>query len=126
MVVLELEQIEVDHCFACHGLWLDAGELELLIDKAGGDSASMGDVLALDGPVPHDDSLRRCPRCNSKMKQPTIEAGGKQVEIDICPQGHGIWLDDGELKTLIDSAGGTGASATIAEFLGDLLNEETD
>jgi len=37
MVVLELDRVEVDHCLVCGGLWLDAGELELLAgtpDKA--------------------------------------------------------------------------------------------
>ena len=32
MVVLELDQIEIDHCLHCGGIWLDAGELELLLE----------------------------------------------------------------------------------------------
>ena len=32
MVVLELDQIEIDHCLNCGGIWLDAGELELLLE----------------------------------------------------------------------------------------------
>ena len=34
MISLELHEIEVDHCVACGGVWLDAGELELLLDGA--------------------------------------------------------------------------------------------
>ncbi|MCK7521491.1 MAG: zf-TFIIB domain-containing protein [Ignavibacteriales bacterium] len=30
--MLELEQIEVDYCTSCEGVWLDAGELELLLE----------------------------------------------------------------------------------------------
>ena len=29
MVVLEIEQVELDHCLSCGGVWLDAGELEM-------------------------------------------------------------------------------------------------
>ncbi len=33
MIVLELDEVEIDHCISCGGIWLDAGELELLIGK---------------------------------------------------------------------------------------------
>ena len=33
MIVLELNQVEVDFCLACEGIWLDAGELELLLEN---------------------------------------------------------------------------------------------
>ncbi|MCL4278881.1 MAG: zf-TFIIB domain-containing protein, partial [Ignavibacteriaceae bacterium] len=33
MIVLELEQVEVDYCTNCAGVWLDAGELELLLES---------------------------------------------------------------------------------------------
>ena len=28
MVILELNQVEIDYCTACKGIWLDSGELE--------------------------------------------------------------------------------------------------
>ncbi len=31
LVILELNQIEIDYCTSCHGIWLDNGELELLM-----------------------------------------------------------------------------------------------
>ena len=31
MVILEYQGIELDHCVACGGCWLDAGELGLLL-----------------------------------------------------------------------------------------------
>ncbi len=30
--MLELDQIEIDHCLSCGGIWLDAGEIELLLE----------------------------------------------------------------------------------------------
>ena len=32
LVVLELDQVEIDHCLNCGGIWLDAGELEILLE----------------------------------------------------------------------------------------------
>ena len=34
MITLELSDVEVDHCVNCGGIWLDAGELELLLQQA--------------------------------------------------------------------------------------------
>jgi len=33
MITLELEEVEIDHCTNCGGIWLDAGELELLLGQ---------------------------------------------------------------------------------------------
>ncbi len=48
-----------------------------------------------------EDSVRalartRCPRCGERLTTTTR----LDVEIDECPGGHGIWLDDGELEKL--------------------------
>ena len=32
MIVLELDEVEIDYCTSCGGIWLDAGELDLLIE----------------------------------------------------------------------------------------------
>ena len=32
MITLELADVEIDHCVHCGGIWLDGGELELLMD----------------------------------------------------------------------------------------------
>jgi hypothetical protein len=38
----------------------------------------------------------RCPKCGERL----VTRSEHQVEIDACPSGHGIWLDDGELEKL--------------------------
>ncbi len=40
-----------------------------------------------------------CPSCRSHQLQPTFRSG---LEIDYCPNCHGIWLDRGELDKLIE------------------------
>ena len=34
MITLELAEVEIDHCTECGGIWLDAGELEILLGEA--------------------------------------------------------------------------------------------
>ena len=45
-----------------------------------------------------------CVKCNSKMELNTIDG----VEIDVCPQCGGIFLDDGEFQNLTGIDPGTG------------------
>ena len=33
MIVLEVDKVEVDYCLKCRGIWLDEGELEILLDS---------------------------------------------------------------------------------------------
>jgi hypothetical protein len=39
----------------------------------------------------------KCPRCGGDLKTVQLH----KVEVDICPEGHGTWLDAGELETLM-------------------------
>jgi Zn-finger nucleic acid-binding protein len=41
-----------------------------------------------------------CPNCNEGMQ----EVRRNEVQIDICPQCRGVWLDRGELEKLLHSA----------------------
>ncbi|MHC4733577.1 MAG: TFIIB-type zinc ribbon-containing protein [Planctomycetota bacterium] len=33
MITLELQEVEIDHCIECGGIWLDSGELEMLLGE---------------------------------------------------------------------------------------------
>lgn len=50
--------------------------------------------------------LLLCPNCNTSMQ--AVNRSG--VELDMCPQCRGVWLDRGELEKILD-----GARATEAE-----------
>jgi hypothetical protein len=40
--------------------------------------------------------LMRCPKCGAELEERDVE----QVKVDVCPVGHGTWLDAGELELL--------------------------
>ncbi|MCX6233171.1 MAG: zf-TFIIB domain-containing protein [Bacteroidetes bacterium] len=98
MVILELQQIEIDYCTFCQGIWLDAGELEALL----GDTQQVQDLLTS---FKIDDAIRekriKCPICNKKMHK--IQAGQHNpIIIDKCRIDHGLWFDSGELQQIIE------------------------
>ncbi len=101
-----IEGIEVDVCTVCEGIWFDAGELEAVIKKDSKDfdyidvgrEAFDGKELATAG-IDLDSRKGKCPRCGTELVQTQYEKGHK-VRVDICPQGHGLWLDGGEIELL--------------------------
>ncbi len=64
MIVLEVEEIEVDHCLSCGGVWLDGGELELLLEGAKEKDALLSS-LAIDTAA--SEKKLKCPICSKKM-----------------------------------------------------------
>jgi len=117
LIVVERDDVELDHCPWCRGLWFDAGELELLAERFEGVAGP--EVAALQ-PVASDEKVRRCPRCEARMEK--VRAGqAPEVLLDRCPRGHGLWFDHGELGALLGQLGdGVAAGATeMVSFLGE-------
>jgi Zn-finger nucleic acid-binding protein len=98
--------VEIDQCLECGAIWLDAGELELLVaDQAPGPDApvpTLGEVRErmrevlppTDGPVKYRD----CPRCQQVMRR-TNFGTISGVVVDECVR-HGVLLDPGELQAI--------------------------
>lgn len=117
MVVLELDRVEVDHCLTCGGIWLDAGEMEMLLDAPDKEAALA--TLFRDLSDAGGETTRSCPICGVKMvKQAT--ASEPPLVIDRCPAGHGVWFDDGELRELF-SCLGCGAENRVFSLIQDMF-----
>ncbi len=52
-----------------------------------------------------------CPLCTDQMLLPRHRAG---IEIDVCPNCHGLWLDRGELEKLVEPAQPSGYAASMS------------
>ena len=101
MITLELSEVEIDYCTGCDGIWLDAGELELLLEDSGKAEKLIESFKEHTGTA---EIKRKCPICRKKMQE--IVAGTSQpaVLIDKCPKDHGLWFDKGELQNILDKA----------------------
>ena len=97
MVVLELQDVEIDYCLACGGVWLDAGEIELLINSKPETDRLLAQLGEGQNRQP---GKRKCPICLKKME--IINLGPKgEVKIDHCRKNHGLWFDRGELEMVL-------------------------
>ena len=100
MIVLELDQVEVDYCRKCGGVWLDPEEMDLLLEG----SAGRDEIRAhLKWGEASEEKTRRCPICRHKMEKARVrrKAADAGIQIDRCERGHGTWLDGGELQGII-------------------------
>jgi Zn-finger nucleic acid-binding protein len=82
--------IEVDRCPACNGRWLDHGELDQLEATV---SSTEEERVATIEYSPRESGLA-CPKCDQPMKAFNYRA--YDLELDVCQQQHGLWLDGGE------------------------------
>ena len=110
LLSLEYENIELDFCPECRGKWLDAGALELLL----GDGVLVEGFLEGGEPEHTKEKKRPCPICSKAMRK-EHSLGPEPVLFDHCLAGHGLWFDDGELKSVIrHGAEGPGAALILA------------
>src|SRR5690242_17216701 len=93
LFVLEFKGIAVDFCHHCHGLWLDHGELELLLERTDADAHTELLKFQQQEGQPSPGEKMLCPRCDRRMMEIPVQGeGGKSVRVDRCSQGHGVWF----------------------------------
>jgi Zn-finger nucleic acid-binding protein len=120
MIVLELNEVEIDHCLACGGIWLDAGELELLLD----DSDEKDKLLSsfqVDRVT--KEKSRKCPICLKKMNK-VLWGTTDKIRIDECRKHDGLWFDKGELEEMI-RIGNAGKDSRVLDLLQDMFGKKT-
>jgi Zn-finger nucleic acid-binding protein len=129
MMVVEQDKIELDHCPNCRGVWFDAGELELMLERLGLESDSLSLAQIMDLPeAKTGEKKRRCPICKRKMKKVYIGKDPK-VLIDVCGWGDGLWFDGGEVHQIIEQCARkpgakAGSEERVFSFLGDTFKAE--
>ena len=111
MVVIEHASVEIDYCMKCQGVWLDSGELELLM----GDAKTCNAYLCGGKPAVNKEDKRRCPICGKKMEK-AVTQGPEPVTYDRCAKGDGLWFDKGELEAVLRGGGNV-----VSDFLREVF-----
>lgn len=125
LFILEYQGVAVDFCHHCRGLWLDAGELELLIEKSGADPHAELLRFQQQPGTPSKGERMLCPRCDRRLHEiPAKGQGGSEVAVDRCPQGHGLWFDRSELQQLLTFIPHSPGVRKAIDYLNDLLGVE--
>ena len=97
--------IEVDVCPSCNGMWLDKGELEKIEEVREHDYTEelkrMPDYVGRAYEMARQKGRAElcCPKCGDEMEKREY-CYCSQIIIDVCIHGHGIWLDNGEIRAL--------------------------
>ena len=117
MIVLELNEVEIDYCTSCDGIWLDGGELELLIE----DEQEREMLLSsFKKDSENREKPYKCPICNKRMEKVYV-GENNDVLIDKCSDNDGLWFDKGELKQVIQLAS---KDNKVVELLNDLFGHK--
>ena len=98
LIILELNQVEVDYCTSCHGVWLDEGELEILLQKPE-EKNKLFDSFVIDKKSKEEPV--KCPICFKKMDK-ILCGNEKKIIIDKCSRQHGLWFNKGELESVVE------------------------
>jgi Zn-finger nucleic acid-binding protein len=98
------QQIEIDRCVGCAGIWFDSLEAEQLKQLQGSETIDEGipssevecDALRQGERQRHEKELR-CPQCSVKMMQ-ILDIDVYTLWYEKCIKCLGVWLDAGEFR----------------------------
>jgi len=120
MITLELAEVEIDHCPDCGGIWLDAGELELLLGRPE-KAKQLLESFKIDSTS--TEKVRKCPICDKKMRKIIVGSSEPILLIDKCRKGDGLWFDKGELQDILNRAQ-LDKDSKIQKLLADMFGAE--
>ena len=111
MEKVAFEDIEVDRCVHCHGIWCDGLEGERLKELKGSEAIDIGDPKV--GKEFNKVAEAICPHCQVKMIR-MVDAIQPHIWFESCGVCHGSFFDAGEFTDL--------KSETIVDFFRGLLS----
>ena len=91
-IVIKAKEIEIEACLDCGSFWFDDGELQRITNRT--KDVPGKSVLA-------GSSDYKCPVCGDGMEEHTFMRQ-HELQVDLCPKGHGVYLEAGELERAID------------------------
>jgi len=94
----------IERCESCYGIFFDLHELETMIDHSvkGSRNVDMIKLAQITEHPRHIDIVvyRHCPVCRKLMQRKNF-MGRSGVITDVCDE-HGVWLDSGELRQILE------------------------
>jgi Zn-finger nucleic acid-binding protein len=92
-----VDEVAVDRCPRCAGVWFDHDEIGALVGAAAG----LGQMESTVPKAPPEGSASPlCPRCEGTALRPLecTDRGPRQSVLQRCPSCLGTWIDRGELR----------------------------
>lgn len=125
LVSTTVEDLRLDSCPTCRGIWFDAGELAEARDRIDPDVAWLDfDLLRHPESYALHPGSDPCPRCQASMCR--VRYGETEVDIDTCPFCHGVWLDEAQLSDIIVALESEAGERSMADLLRESLRDAVD
>lgn len=103
MEVIDFQDIEIDRCKRCHGIWFDRLEKEKLKQLQGSGEIDIGDD---ESAAEYNELVFvECPRCFTMLDQ--AEQEDPYPKYEVCPTCHGSFFDAGEFRDYVAKSRGT-------------------
>jgi Zn-finger nucleic acid-binding protein len=101
LVRQKVDNIDVDLCPACRGLWLDRDEIFQLSTQSDGALDELREMVKAEAEgEPMSPSIQPCPACGGKMSLASFGS----FHVEHCIPCGGIFLDRGELERVLQTA----------------------
>ncbi|MCE9589437.1 MAG: zf-TFIIB domain-containing protein [Planctomycetes bacterium] len=95
MESVTFQDVQVDRCTKCQGIFFDAREHIALKDIKGSEAIDTGDAAT--GRKMDKKANVTCPRCSTKMVQ-VADVDQHHIVLDACPSCLGVFFDAGEFR----------------------------
>jgi Zn-finger nucleic acid-binding protein len=119
------EDVQVDECTVCHGVWFDGGELS---EAKKGEAPDLRwvefDLWKEEDLFQVSEGALKCPRDHVPMA--SVKYGPTEVTVDACVKCRGVWLDKGEFEQIIDSLEEYLSSMTQDQYEDAAIQEARD
>ena len=86
--------VNVDKCDQCHGIWFDFAEIDQLEDTEFAFDNLKNTMITRVKP-----GDQKCAKCEAIMQK--FFYRWEELELEVCPNKHGFWLDAGEEEKLL-------------------------
>ncbi|MBI2034356.1 MAG: zf-TFIIB domain-containing protein [Candidatus Levybacteria bacterium] len=115
--------VRIDECERCNGMWFDKDELRRAKDATDDDLRWLDFDLfeKKEGKFSAIKTDKKCPSCSSQMQ--SLQYMDSKVTIDVCPSCNGVWLDNNELKKIVQYLENIVVSKTSSEYTGDMAKQ---
>jgi Zn-finger nucleic acid-binding protein len=117
-----IEDVEIDECHSCRGVWFEDDELRKAKDATDPDLNWMDfEIWKHKGQFEARSRNLACPQCSRTLVAVDYEDTG--IEIDYCPECKGTWLDKGEFKKVIDALTKELLTKSFSEYIKASIEE---
>ncbi len=100
METVTFQDIDVDRCTACEGLWFDALEREHLEALTGSEGVDVGPAGATAAVAPTTAKKKlSCPVCHTQMID-RVDHRQPDIHFESCQVCYGLFFDAGEFRHL--------------------------